>query len=1001
MIETLNFARRALRAGTAFQALALMGAGVGLVALAAPASAQDYTNVTASGRVQSTEGRPIANATVELRSDRQGFSRTVTTDANGGFQVPQIPAGTYTFTITADGYDTYTEAAIPLTQSGAANQFTLASAGSAANSGDIVVTAGRQRVADFNQTTTGAVINVSDLANRVPVARDINSIIQLSPGTAQGDSAFGNLASVSGSSVGENQFFVNGLNITNFRNFLGANAVPFEFYDTVDVKNGGYPAEFGRATGGFVNATTKSGSNTFHAGALFIWAPRDLRDTSPNTQTADNDSAYSEDTRADFYLSGPIIKDHLFFYGLYENRYVKSGSGGLISKTFTDTKTTSPFFAGKVDAIITDGQRLEFTYFRTTGESTNVYSTYDPTTNRIGAYQSNNISQYGGDNYVGRYTGTFAKWLTVSAAYGRSNDRQNTISSTPNLATAIDYRSGTPGVNNAAGVLVPGSNAVTTQTRNEDKREFYRGDVDIYAKFLGSHHFRFGYDRENLTTIGTTNYTGGAYYRIYSSATLGDYVIRRQFENGGSFTSENTAYYAEDQWSLFGNRLSLNLGIRNDRFENKNPVGTTFYKSGNQWGPRLGFTFDPIGNGRSKIYGSFGRYFLPIAANTNIRLAGAQYDVSDYFLLSGIGANGQPILGAPINTRSLCIRNTNRNCSITGNGVVPSTDTTVGTNLKPQSVDEYILGGEFRLGQYWKFGTFFTYRNLNRALEDSAIDQAAIKYCNANNLGCASLYSGFSQYVLNNPGESLDVTLLDGTKATLTPALLGYPKATRTYKAMTFTVDREFDGKWSISGSYTLASNVGNYEGGVKSDIGQADTGLTQDFDQPGFTYGAYGYLPNHHRHNIKLYGSYAISDFFSVGANLQVVSPRKFGCIGVVPTSIDPYAAAYGVAGNYCRYANGSVSNANPIVLVQRGSAFQSDWQTSLDLTAQLVLPTDAINGSLRFEVFNVLNSKAVLKRNEFGGVDDSTLSAANNYKLPTQYQAPRYGRVTLALRF
>src|SRR3546814_1186865 len=69
--------------------------------------------------------------------------------------------------------------------------------------------------------------------------------------------AFGDLASAVGSSVSENVFYVNVLNITDFRQGLGSVTVPFEFYETVDVKNGGYPAEFGRATGAFVNANTK------------------------------------------------------------------------------------------------------------------------------------------------------------------------------------------------------------------------------------------------------------------------------------------------------------------------------------------------------------------------------------------------------------------------------------------------------------------------------------------------------------------------------------------------------------------------------------------------------------------------------------------------------------------------------------------------------------------------------------------------------------------------
>lgn len=250
--NSMNLVRRVLCGGTALQALALIGAGAGVM-IAAPAAAQDYNQVNATGRVQGTNGQPIAGARVTVTSNAQGDSRSVTTGADGSFRVPALQQGTYTFSIQADGFDPLTDSAVALTQAGAANQFTLAAAGTATTGdagSEIVVVAGRRQVVDFDRNTTGTVINLGDLATRVPVARDIASVIQLSPGTTQGDAAFGNLANISGSSVAENAFFLNGLNITNFRTGLGAVAVPFEFYQTVEIKNGGLAAEYGRLTGG-------------------------------------------------------------------------------------------------------------------------------------------------------------------------------------------------------------------------------------------------------------------------------------------------------------------------------------------------------------------------------------------------------------------------------------------------------------------------------------------------------------------------------------------------------------------------------------------------------------------------------------------------------------------------------------------------------------------------------------------------------------------------------
>jgi hypothetical protein len=77
-------------------------------------------------------------------------------------------------------------------------------------------------------------------------------------------------------------FYVNGLNITNFVNGIGA-TVPFEFYKSVEVKTGGYPAEFGRGTGAVINAVTKSGSNDFTFAIHGNYEPDSLREEAPNT----------------------------------------------------------------------------------------------------------------------------------------------------------------------------------------------------------------------------------------------------------------------------------------------------------------------------------------------------------------------------------------------------------------------------------------------------------------------------------------------------------------------------------------------------------------------------------------------------------------------------------------------------------------------------------------------------------------------------------------------
>lgn len=1057
----------ALRASAAPLALVVAGFA-GSAAFVAPAMAQDFTYATASGQIVGEDDAPLAGATVEIKSNDQGFTRSVTTDSAGGYRIPTLPQGTYTFTITADGYQTFTDSGVRITQSEGGNSFRLirTGAGTASADGSIVVTGQRIRVSDFDRTTTGQVISVADIAERVPVARDLTSVILLAPGTSQGDSAFGNLPAISGSSVSENTFFVNGLNITDFREGLGSVAVPFEFYQTVEVKNGGVPAEFGRFTGGFINAITKSGSNQFHGGVLFNWQPDSLTEDRKNTLIDRNDQDTRETQQAIFSLSGPIIKDRLFFYGFYQTNYIKSGdtlltvnpnttvddpnsadpadrlpvapySTGL--RRLQDT-TKTPFYGGKIDFLPFDGHRIEFTYFNSTTKTLrNSYGVTDENgggyDTRVdlgapvrGAYQSTAQLEDGGENYVARYTGQLTDFLTISGAYGKNKNRQITGSTQPNY----------PGISDTSGNFSPAlsGNPVNVVETNLDTREFYRADAELFVKAFGEHHFKAGYDRENLTTDSTSSYTGNVFYTYVNSGPSGDvyvstpntlYVTGRTFINGGIFKSKNEAFYLQDSWSLFDNRLQLNLGVRNDRFSNNNVNGVTYYKSGNQWAPRLSFALDPFGDKRTKVYGSYGRYFLPIVANTNIRLAGAELDYTRYNYVNGVNPDGTPILGAPVlgfADATTCPDNSVRNCDIISDGVATPTEATVSKSLRPQSVDEFVFGVEQQLGSRIRLGLFGQYRKLNDSLEDVAIDAAVNKYCTKNNLDCTTasgspIWSGFHQYVLANPGRDATITLSDPVNGESTlrtinfsAADLGYPRAKRTYKAITFTFDREFDGVWSLSGSYTWSKSQGNIEGGIRSDNGQTDSGLTTAFDQPGLVNGAYGYLPNDARHKFKVFGSYKIADWLTLGAQFQAIAPRKFGCIGRVPRSIDPYAGAYGAAGFYCNLdANGNVitnpafkgfsngATSTSLQLTPRGSQLKSDWNTFTNLSAVFTLPTDAVEATFRVDVFNVFNQKSVLDLRELGTQGNGR--PRGDYGTPLSYQQPRYFRFQFGVNF
>jgi Carboxypeptidase regulatory-like domain/TonB dependent receptor/TonB-dependent Receptor Plug Domain len=977
----------------ALQALTIMGAGITAI-VATPAIAQDVTSGSMSGVVVSEAGEPIQGASVTIVSEDRGFQRTATTSSTGSFEVRQLPAGKYSVTVEADGYATTKTEGVTALLGGANYSFRVG-----ASTGDeIVVTGSIVRTVDFSGTASGVVFDIQDVASRIPVPRNIDSIQLLAPQTTSGDSAFGGV-SIGGSSVAENIFYINGMNITNFRTFVGGTTVPFEFYDQVQVKTGGYQAEFGRNTGGAVIALTRSGSNEFHGGFNVEYTPNSTRSTARNTVTQANEFDKRSSIDGNIWASGPIIKDRLFFFGFFNPRNSSTSDTAITGET-TKTRIDDPFFGGKIDLNLFDGHRVEATYF---SDSQNQDVTLDgsPTTNFAG-----------GTNMIFKYTGAFTDFLTLSALYGKSKFNQTSAGADDAIPYVLDGRVPANGLQyiagNPAGVIDTG----------RDERENFRVDLDLNFNLLGEHNLRGGWDLEKLTAENFTIYSGGTYYRYYRSGAAGalggliapntDYVRVRNLQSGGKFDSENTAFYIQDSWDVSEN-LNLSLGLRNDRFKNNDGLGKAFTDLKNQWAPRVGFNFDPTGDKKMRISGFYGRYYLPVAANTNIRLAGSETFLQDWHELpvNGTGNYTGNLVPPTLGDRVLA--------EVLSPGGVSPVSTLVSKNLKPQYLDEFIIGGEYNFGNRLKASLNLTYRKLGAVLEDFDLDGSGSydsiieAYCNTQTLAYCSPTAtpsvGSGGYVLFNPGKDVVVDVVDDAgglhEVTLTNGFLKVPKAKRTYYAAEFKLDRLFDGVWGVSGSYVWSRSRGNYEGGVKSDNGQDDTGLTQDFDELGWNDGANGFLPNHREHTFKVYGSWAPVENLNLGFNALLQSPRKFGCQGTYPI-LDGRATNSLASSWYCnaQIAAGNIEGTlnQP---VGRGSVFQSDWNKRIDLSIAYTIPVEGTGGfTFRADVFNALNLKSKLDFNEFGDLDDP-LVINPNYRAVQNYQTPRFVRFSFSAKF
>lgn len=936
-----------------------------------------------SNTTGSINGLARSGDTIVIENPATGFSREISVAADGAFRVGSLPPGTYRVVRRgADGATTVRENVAVATGTGASVNFADAASSDAARLDVVQVVGTAVNPIDVSSVESATILTEAML-DALPVQRNVTDVALLAPGTTIGDTAFGNLASFGGATVGENAYYINGFNVTNFRNGLGGSTVPFEFYREFQVKTGGYGAEFGRSTGGVINAITKRGTNEWKFGINTYFEPKGLQedapcvvrpDGTPLTLTCRNSAS---DIEANFTAAGPVVKDRLFIAAI--GNYRDYGEELHAVGTYRDRKNDDPFWGAKLDWRITDNHLVEYTGFRDRRHIVDTAYLYDHETDTIGERRGATTLQRGGRNDIFGYTGYLSDSFTLSALYGEGEYDRSDVGEGDHCPVILDVRTGVNIQRGCWSNQLPGT-AV-------DTREAYRIDAewDIGDVGIGRHRLRFGLDQEKNISEDNTFYSGHVLwqYRPADRSPTGLEVRQRFYENAGSFETQSRAFYLEDHWNI-GDSLLLVLGLRNEQFDNKNALGETFTKQSNQWAPRLGLSWDIAGDGSQKFFANAGRYHLPVANNTNVRLAGAEFFTEQFFVLEGVNADFTPIIGAPLTP-----------VSVFADGSVHDPRSIVDQNLKPMFQDEFILGYQKQLGGHWSVGVKGIYRDLKSTIEDVAIDAALNAYAAANGYDDFEA-GGFDFYVLTNPGRDMRVFIDmdgDGTldQVDLTAAQLGYPDSVRKYHAIEFTVDRAWDGVWFLQGSYTWAKSYGNNEGYVRSDNGQDDAGLTTLFDQPGLLEGAYGNLPNDRRHQIKLFGAWQFAPEWKASGLLNIASGRPKNCFGNHPT--DAFAAAYGAESFYCDLTDDGVYNPQHY---PRGSLGTTPWTYRIDLGLEYRPLWADKRFAAKLDVVNILNSRRVTEVNEVGELAPGT--QAPNYGLPAAFQAPRGVRMSLS---
>jgi len=331
------------------------GALVFALAVATPASAQ--TTGGLSGQVIDAQTQnPVADAVVIATSVSLQGEQTAVTDGSGTFEITLLPSGTYTLNVQREGYQPFTQSGLTV-RLDRTIKIRLQLVPEAVQAGAVEITVAKPAIATTSETTGGTITRDQMLLTPFGRnARSFEAVVQSIPGVHT--DPFGTTINGAGSS--ETNYIVDGVSVNDPAYGSQGTTLLQDFIQEVDVKTGGYQAEYGRSTGGIVNVVTKSGGNEFHGSVFGNWTPLEASRNQIGSLFAIGRQThlnYNLDFGAE--LGGPIIKDKLWFYAGFAPQFISTNVDRIIQKQ-TDDGTGRATLAANGNPIVTEVGRQTY-----------------------------------------------------------------------------------------------------------------------------------------------------------------------------------------------------------------------------------------------------------------------------------------------------------------------------------------------------------------------------------------------------------------------------------------------------------------------------------------------------------------------------------------------------------------------------------------------------------------------------------------------------------------
>lgn len=871
-----------------------------LSAVSLCAGQSQTTTGTIQGTVTDPNGAVIAGAAITVRNLDTGFERSATSNSDGYFTAPLLPLGKYRITARANGFsDSILENVDVTIGQTLALRFELKVGGTA----ETVDVSAESTVVDTARTELSTQINQRSVENLPINRRDFSRFALLTPGVSIVQGPDGDEITINGQKGIQNNVSIDGAYANN--PFFGeqrggqrpAFTISLESVKEFQVVPVGASAEFGRSSGGFINAVTKSGTNHLSGSAFLFFRNQSLSSQNPDAVDAGLPTEDFTNYQFGGNVGGPIKRDRAFFFLAYERNDGKSSKPNSIDPTLVNifaTRFGSPneetviertndadVFLAKVDVQVNKSNLLTLRHNYSRGEQVN--GTFDVPT---WGSSANGRETDSSNSFIGQLVSTISPKLLNEFRFQYAKEERPRFYDGPDLSDttigtfdgSISYRFGRP-------FFLP--------VPSDDLRLQF---TDNFTVVTGNHTVKFGLDI-NRTRVSQTfiGFARGRY--IFAAPTIAqaisgfqDYINgvnanalalylqfapigNRTVEEAGTqaYTTIEPGLYVQDSWQVRRN-LTLNLGFRWEgqyQPDTINPPSETRYGQflndprfpsdgtipdfTDGFSPRLALAWSPGDDGKTAIRLGAGIYYARIPGlvvagprNTDGAIAGNIFFAN--FLCAGSpaaipqgGLNGCPAYPGIVPTAGF-------NPFNPGIAVFER-------NFKNPRTVQYSASIEREIVKNTSVLVAYNYAKSTRLT----------RFVNRND---ARLYNGVAIFQRPNGSGVGEIRSTESSARSL-------------YQGLTFTFNKRFADRWQFQTNYLLSFD--------QSDDDNERDPFTFRYADPRDLSAEYGYSDRDQRHRFNAFATFLAPFNINISPIVQFRSSQPTSVVnrGVFPNLV------------------------------------------------------------------------------------------------------------------